>query len=242
MKQKGTESITKSSRAKAAPTCHWPSAGCLAAIKHQRRLGRERPVIMVSSSVFGIEPLLNQIEGVLKMSGWEVWMSKAGTLPVDSDYSAMVNCLRAVEDCDAFLGIINGRYGSGRDRYGISFTHREMELAIKLGLKRWFLVQHEVVVSRSLSRALNSVKPGLRQATEKQDGLKRNPYLDNWRILDMYDLAIRDGSGTLEDRAGNWVQPFKTDDEAMLYVRSQLARPQLLFPQYLPAQKQGAQP
>src|SRR5206468_1058510 len=152
------------------------------------------------------------------------------------------NCLRAVEDCDAFLGIINGRYGSGRDKHGISFTHREMELAIKLGLKRWFLVQHEVVVSRSLSRALNTVKSGLRQAAEKKDGLKRNPYLDNWRILDMYDLAIRDGGGALEDRAGNWVQPFKTDDEAMLYVRSQLARPKLLFPQYLVAQKQGARP
>ena len=120
MKPKPTNSKTKPSKAKAGPVCRWPSASCLATIKQQRRIGRERPVIMVSSPVFGIEPLLNQIEGVLKTSGWEVWMSKAGTLPVDSDYSAMVNCLRAVEDCDAFLGIINGRYGSGRDKYGIS--------------------------------------------------------------------------------------------------------------------------
>lgn len=55
----------------------------------------------------------------------------------------------------------------------------------------------------------------------------------------MYDLAIRDGSGPLEERAGNWVQPFKIDDEAMLYVRSQLSRPQLLFPQYVAANQKG---
>lgn len=239
MKRKVQKTKAKLDKSKAGQSCCWPSVECLAAIQKHRRAGRERPVIMVSSSVFGIEPLLNQIKGVLQSAGWEVWLSDSGTLPVDSDFSAMKNCLRAVEDCDAFLGIITGRYGSGKDKHGISFTHREMELAIKLGLKRWFLVQHDVVVSRSLSRALNTVKSGLRQAVEKNDGLKRNPYLDNWRILDMYDLAIRDGSGPLEERAGNWVQPFKIDDEAMLYVRSQLSRPQLLFPQYVAANQKG---
>lgn len=50
----------------------------------------------------------------------------------------------------------------------------------------------------------------------------------------MYDLAIRDGSGALEDRAGNWVQSYKTDREAMLYVENQLMNPLHLFPQYIP--------
>jgi len=155
----------------------------------------------------------------------------------------LLNCLHAVEDSDAFLGIITGRYGSGRDRHGVSFTHREMELAIELGWKRWFLVQNEVVVSRSLCRALNKVQPGLRPLVEAhKEGLKKNPHLDSWRILDMYDLAVRDGSGPLEDRAGNWVQPYKTDDEAMLYVRNQLLTPLWLFPQYVAAQKKGLLP
>jgi hypothetical protein len=243
MSPKATKSKTKSNKAKPGPVCRWPSERCLAAIRRHRRAGRERPVIMVSSSVYGIEPLLNQIEAVLKPAGWEVWMSKAGSFQVDSDYSAMVNCLHAVEDCDAFLGIITGRYGSGRDKHGVSFSHREMELAIKLGWKRWFLVQHEIVVARSLCRALQKVEPGLRQKTEPpKDGLKKNPHLDSWRILDMYDLAVRDGAGPLEDRAGNWAQPYKTDDDAMLYVRNQLLRPLLLFPQYIPTRKEGAQP
>ncbi|MGO8766221.1 MAG: DUF4062 domain-containing protein [Limisphaerales bacterium] len=184
--------------------------------------------------------MLNQIEGTLKSVGWDVWMSKAGNIEVSSDYSALGNCINAVEDCDALLGIITGRYGSGKDRYGISFTHREMEHAIKLGRKRWFLVQHEVVVARSLSKALDKVKPGLRAAVETANGLKSNPYLDNWRIIDQYDMAIKDGGGPLEDRAGNWVQPYRTDDEAMLYVRNQLLNPLRLFPQYIPKIVKGA--
>jgi hypothetical protein len=252
MRPKRTALERKSGQTKAGAVCRWPAAGCLTAIRSHRRAGRERPVIMVSSSVFGIEPLLNQIEGVLKSVGWEVWMSKAGTIQVDSAHSAMVNCLHAVEDCDAFLGIITGRYGSGRDKHGVSFTHREMKLAIELDLKRWFLVQHEVVVSRSLCRSLGKVEPQLREKVQvaeaaknpkhNEPGLKRNPHLDNWRILDMYDLAIRDGSGALEDRAGNWVQPYRTDDEAMLYVRSQLFNPLRLFPQYIPKTVKGAHP
>lgn len=250
MKTKAAKPKPKALKKKAMAKCCWPSAGCLAAIREHRRAGREKPVIMISSSVFGIEPLLNQIEGALKAAGWEVWMSKAGSFQVDSQYSALDNCLNAVGECDAFLGIITGRYGSGKDKHGISFTHREMERSIQLKVKRWFLVQHEVVVSRSLCRTLGKIVPSLRSEVEAADvaknakpgepGLKKNPYLDNWRILDMYDLAIRDGAGALEDRDGNWVQPFRVDREAMLYVESQLLNPLRLFPQYIPNVVKGA--
>ena len=216
-------------------------------MRKHRKKGRQKPVLMVSSTVYGIRNLLNQLHGYLQSVGWEVWISDRGSVPVDSDHSALDNCLRAVEDCDAFLGIITGRYGSGRDSDGVSFTHREMEVAIKLKLKRWFLVQHEVVVSRSLCLSLAKVEPRLRRAVEAgeahntskgaEPGLKRNPYLNCWRILDMYDLAIRDGCGALEDRAGNWVQPYRTDDEAMLYAQNQLSKPHLLFPQYAAASR-----
>ena len=240
MKAKANQLKPKAQKNKASRKCCWPSAGCLAAIRQYRRVGRERPVMMISSSVFGIEPLLHQIEGTLKAVGWDVYMSKAGTFAVTSDHSAMGNCINAVDDCDAFLGIITGRYGSGKDKHGISFTHREMERAIKLERKRWFLVQHEVVVSRSLSKALDKVSPKLRAAVEKANGLRGNPYLDNWRIIDQYDMAIKDGVGHLEDRLGNWVQPYRTDDEAMLYVRNQLLNPLHLFPQYIPRIVKGA--
>ncbi|MCG2661170.1 MAG: DUF4062 domain-containing protein, partial [Kiritimatiellae bacterium] len=59
---------------------------------------------MVSSTVYPIRPLLQKLQGVLDSAGWEVWVSDQGSVPVDSDFSALKNCIRAVDDCDAFLG------------------------------------------------------------------------------------------------------------------------------------------
>jgi hypothetical protein len=66
----------------------------------------EKLVIMVSSTVYGIEELLDRIYTLLTVFGYEVWMSHKGTLPVFSNRSAFDNCLTAVEKCDLFLGLI----------------------------------------------------------------------------------------------------------------------------------------
>jgi len=222
----------KAQKGKAMAKCCWPSIGCLATIRKHRRAGRDRPVIMVSSTVYGLENLLNQIYGSLNSAGWEVWMSHRGTTPVDSDLSNFDNCLQAVRDCDAFLGIIAGSYGSGKVKGGKSITHQEMEMAIKLGLKRWFLVSHEIVIARQLVRAVKKAEPDIRAKLD----LSGNPILNDWRILDMYDAAVRD-SKALEDRVGNWVQPFRTYDEALQYVGGQLGRPQSIFPEFTPERR-----
>lgn len=232
--------ISKARKGNSKPKCCWPGQVCLEQMRKHRKQGRQRPVLMVSSSVYGIRDLLSQLQGYLQSVGWEVWISDRGSVPVDSDHSALHNCLRAVEDCDAFLGIITGRYGSGRDKCGISFTHREMKHAIKHTVKRWFLVQQDVVTARSVFNALKSVVPLLCKEIDKKDGLRKNPHLDNVRIFDMYDLAVRDSIDPLEDRKGNWVQPFRTNDEAMLYVQNQLNNPQILLSQYFLGRKEGA--
>lgn len=63
--------------------------------------------IMVSSTVYGIEELLERIFTLLVSFGYEVWMSHKGTMPVFSNQSALENCLEAVKKCDLFLGIIS---------------------------------------------------------------------------------------------------------------------------------------
>ena len=64
----------------------------------------ERAVVMVSSTVYGIEELLERIYTLLTAFGYEVWMSHKGTMPVFSTGTAFDNCIRAVEKCDLFLG------------------------------------------------------------------------------------------------------------------------------------------
>lgn len=93
----------------------------------------KRPVLLVSSTVYGIEELLERVYAVLTAFGYEVWMSHKGTVPVRSDRTAFENCLDAVVRCDLFFGIITPSYGSGKDGDGLSVTHQEIRHAIDLG-------------------------------------------------------------------------------------------------------------
>ena len=48
----------------------------------------EKPTILISSTVYGIEELLERIYTILTAFGYEVWMSHKGTLPVFSSNTA----------------------------------------------------------------------------------------------------------------------------------------------------------
>jgi hypothetical protein len=71
--------------------------------------------ILVSSTVYGIEELLDRVYTLLTRYGYDVWMSHKGTMPVRSDRTAFQNCIAAVDDCNLFLGIITPHYGSGQN-------------------------------------------------------------------------------------------------------------------------------
>ena len=61
-------------------------------------MAKKKPlIVMVSSTVYGIEELLERIYAILTRFGYEVWMSHKGTVPVISTKSAFDNCLHAVE-------------------------------------------------------------------------------------------------------------------------------------------------
>jgi hypothetical protein len=180
--------------------------------------------IVVSSTVYGIEELLERVYTLLTSYGYEVWMSHKGTLPVRSDRTAFENCLAAVEKCDLFLGIITPYYGSGRDPMKpeeLSITHQEMRLAIELKKPRWILAHDHVVFARSLLANLGF------QGTDgrKQLSLRKKPILDDLRILDMYEEATIDAEDIpLADRDGNWVQKFQNTEDGSLFVGAQFFR------------------
>ncbi len=177
---------------------------------------RRKPIIMVSSAVFGIEDLLNQVYTVLSRYGFEVWMSYKGTIPTDPKRSNFENCLQAVNDCDLFLGIICGRYGSGVNANGLSITHLELQAAIQVNKPRWFLVHTDVVVARQLLRQFRFDADG----KPKQLDFKRTSVLENIRILDMYEQAIRHDV-PLASRTGNWVQPYIHHADVLEFLRAQ---------------------
>lgn len=78
-------------------------------------LQKKPPIIMVSSTVYGIEDLLDQIYAALTSFGYEVWCSHSGTVQAFSNVHAFDSCLKAVEDCDLFLGLITPPIRLGRN-------------------------------------------------------------------------------------------------------------------------------
>lgn len=174
---------------------------------------------MVSSTVYGIEELLDRIYTLLTAFGYEVWMSHKGTMPVFSNCSAFDNCIIGVTNCDLFLGLITPHYGSGKDEDGLSITHQELRKAIELNKPRWILAHDYVVFARSLLNYLGyNGEDGRRQLS-----LRKNQILDDLRVIDMYEEAIL-SQKSLQDRQGNWVQKFRSDDDAALFALAQFSR------------------
>lgn len=184
-------------------------------------MAKKKPlIVMVSSTVYGIEELLDRIYAILTQFGYEVWMSHRGTVPVISTKSAFDNCLHAVERCDLFLSLITTHYGSGKaGAAGLSITHQELLRAIDLNKPRWILAHDQVVFARTLLSNLGYEDAKKRSALT----LKRNPIVDDLRVIDMYEAAIRHDV-QLVDRKGNWVQKYISSDDAQLYATAQFYR------------------
>lgn len=185
--------------------------------------------IMVSSTVHGIKPALNQIYAQLDGYGYEVWMSAAGTIPNFSKNHAFTDCLKAVENCDLFFSLITPRYGSVVDDVGI--THQELSKAIECQVPRWVMVHERVTLVRSFFVKLGfknaAMRRGLLDSLGYDDADKYSQMvrreasvIDDFRVIDMFDLASQQNIAP-KDRVGNWVQPFSHDEEIRRYVNTQ---------------------
>jgi len=195
----------------------------------------QRLTIFVSSTVYGIEELLDQVYALLRGYGYEVWMSHKGTVPVYPNQTAFESCMLAVKRCNLFLGIITPYYGSGVLEGDYSITHQELLRAIELKKPRWILAHDHVPFARSLFAKL-----GCKSAKARRDLLEKLGYtteaemkrlknreravIDDFRVIDMYEAAIRHDIQVYQDRKGNWVQKFSQDQDAHLFVTAQFYR------------------
>jgi hypothetical protein len=167
--------------------------------------------IMVSSTVYGSENDLDQIGGILKGYGYEVVMSKNGTVYVPIGVSNEEACLKAVEECDLFLGIIFPRYGSG-------ITHREISQAIALDKPRWFIAHQYVPFARELLKQY--MFRGTRR--NRQFKFKKTGVMDNADVIHMYNEAIQNHLSS-DKRRSHWAQPFFKTVETHDFLKTQFS-------------------
>jgi hypothetical protein len=196
---------------------------------------RARLKMMVSSTVYGIEDLLEQVYTLLTGFGYEVWVSHKGTVTVYPTQTALESCLQAVAECDLFLSIITPRYGSGVIDGELSITHQELLQAIVLAKPRWIIAHDHVVFARTLFRKLGAHDQKHREqmlatlgfndpASLKKLRKREELLIDDFRVIDMYEAAIRHDIQVYQDRKGNWVQKFLATDDVKLFATAQFSR------------------
>ena len=151
--------------------------------------------IMLLSSVIGSEVIIESIYALLVSYGYEVLCSHKGTIYSIPGRPPIESCLKAVEDCDFFFGIIFPRYGS-------SITHDEFKRAIELNKPRGFLVDGHVDFARLILKQFMYDEDGNRNDFKLD---KKTPIINDVRVIDMYNDAIGD-SFPMEKRL--WAHKF----------------------------------
>jgi len=181
---------------------------------------REPLIVMVSSTVYQKEPLLDQVDAMLRDYGYRVWMSHKGSVPLVPGRNAFASCLLAVERCDVYLGIITPQYGSGIEATGgESITHRELKRALELNKPRFLLAHEQVVNARRLLLDIDIDQSRRADFKVKKGG----QIIDDLRLIDMYEEATQEYV-PIADRTDNWVQKYRTNDEVIRFVDEQFSR------------------
>lgn len=192
---------------------------------------RKKLSIMVSSTVYGIEELLERVFSQLLQYGYEVKMSHKGTVWAPSNRDNMQNCLKAVEESDLFLGIVTPVYGSSANTSNWndkSITHLEFLKAIELNKPRWILTDERVFFMRNVLRkyGIDNVEKLESFFNQAKSGAH---HVFDPRVILMHEQAIgyRDINGNVIDksiREIKWAQPFKASADVDLFVSAQFSR------------------
>ena len=172
--------------------------------------------IMVASTVFGFQDQLSTICATISTLGYSVINSHIGTVRVNPNKSILENCLDAIRQCDAFVGIIHPYYRTGNIEER-NITFKEIKLAIQLKKPYWFLVHRDVVFTKELKKHLYYLDS---KGHQQPDVRIRKSNIFDERTLDIYSHVLLEGK-PMRTRTRNWAQPFYRLDEALDYINAQ---------------------
>jgi len=175
--------------------------------------------VLVASTIYGYQDQLAAIYTQLDSYGYDVMNSHMGTVYAGADKSNLANCLDAVDECNAFLGIIRPEYGSGVIGE-TSITHEEVLKAILLKKARWFLVDSKVVFARQLLNNAEIVDRHTLKAIKAEKIIIRPNKLMDVRCIDIYNAVTKDKIPAKE-RIGHWAQEYYDLPGMQRYIEGQ---------------------
>ncbi len=178
-------------------------------------MAKEVIKIMVSSAVYGYEHVIQQICSVINSYKnarykYKVLNSHIGSIPSIPGLSPTESCLKAVDDCDYFFGIILPRYGSG-------ITHQEFNRAREINKPRGYLSHYTVRIAREILAQYMYIDITNRKRNPNFV-FEPTPIFQDIRIIDMYNEAIGDGKPIAERL---WAQEFgHNNGDALVFVEA----------------------
>ena len=188
--------------------------------------------VFVSSTVYDFETVLRNIFIMLDGFGYDVYMSKEGTIPLHSRLSNLVNCVNGVDECDVFLGIVRPLIGSGVLEKGArSITAQEFDRAIELGMLRFILADYRVEFAHKFLNLMDQNPDDIPLNKEKiKDGkiIVKPNNLVHGECVDIYRSAIQNHIHPASARIGNWAQPFKDGEDILRFVEAQFKNVELI--------------
>lgn len=181
--------------------------------------------IFVSSTVYDFETVLRNIFVTLDGFGYDVYMSKEGTIPLNSRLSNLVNCVNGVDECDIFLGIVRPLIGSGVLKKGArSITAQEFDRAIELGMIRFVLADYRVEFAHKFLNLMEKDTKDipLNKEIEKDGKIIIKPNnLVHGECVEIYRSAIQNHIHPASERIGNWAQPFRDGEDILRFIEAQ---------------------
>lgn len=186
--------------------------------------------VFVSSTVYDFESTLLKIFAQLDNYGYDVYMSKEGTIPLDSRKSNLINCVDAVRECDVFLGIIRPLVGSGVLKKGErSITAQEFDQAFSMPIPHFVLADYRVEFAHKFLNLMNQSLDDIPYYTEKKEAnsegnieIIRKPNLVvHAECVEMYRLAVQNHIRPASDRIGNWAQPYIDEKGILRFIEAQ---------------------
>jgi len=167
--------------------------------------------IFLSSTLYDLRDLRNIVETELIEDGHHVLASESGTIPIEAGKHSYDLCLKAAEQCDCLVAIIDGRFGGLMPNGVQSITEAEITAALI----------HNRCVLVFVRQAVWDAKEVYKKYMASGTKFHQTKIVTDPRVFELID-RLR-GKDT-----DNWLFQFNLPKDLLAQVRNQLksARPQ----------------
>ncbi|HEP6432450.1 DUF4062 domain-containing protein [Burkholderia cenocepacia] len=175
-----------------------------------------KPRVFLSSTYYDLYQSREDIERFVRSLGYDCVRHETGAIPYARDKRLEVSAYREVDQCDLFVTIIGGKFGSeSKEIEGQSITQNEISRALEKGIQVYIFIEQNTLTEYQTWKI------------NKENESMKFRYADDVRIYSFIDRLY-----ALPQN--NPITGFKTISDVTAYLQEQWAG---LFQRYLSQQQ-----